>query len=338
MTNNKITLAHGNGGKLSSELINEIFKKSFSNEILNPLNDSAVLNIQGKKIAFTTDSYTVKPAFFKGGDIGKLAVCGTVNDLVVSGARPLYISAGFIIEEGYEIKNLKKIVSSMKETALQSDVLIVTGDTKVVEKGSADSIFINTSGIGLIEDNIDLNPANINENDVIIINGDIGDHGASILVSRADFPITSSLTSDCASLSQIYHILYEFLKNNEIKIMRDPTRGGIATTLNEFTEGRDFSIIIDEKMVPIKSEVKAICEMTGFDPLYLANEGKIIIVIAEKSAEKLLKKLKETDIGKNSIIIGKVTKKVKGKVILNTRVGGERIVDKLTGNMLPRIC
>ncbi|MBN2544633.1 MAG: hydrogenase expression/formation protein HypE [Spirochaetes bacterium] len=338
MSNNKITLAYGNGGKFTSELINDVFKKIFDNNILNQLNDSAVLNIQDKKIAFTTDSYTIKPVFFKGGDIGKLAVCGTVNDLIVSGAKPLYISSSFIIEEGYDFEDLSKIVRSMKTAADQSNVSIVTGDTKVVEKGSVDSIFINTSGIGIINDDIKLNLSYINENDVVIINGDIGDHGVSILLSREDFPITSSVTSDCDSLLQIYDAMHEFIKNHEIKIMRDPTRGGIATTLNEFVEGSDFSFIIDEKSLPIKNEVKAICEMTGFDPLYMANEGKILIVISRRSSEKLLKKLKNTNIGKNSRIIGKATKKEKGKVILNTQIGGYRILDKLTGNMLPRIC
>lgn len=339
MDNNKITLAFGNGGIHTHNLINEVFMKNFNNEYLNKKNDSSVIEIGNVKFAFTTDSYVVKPIFFPGGDIGKLAVTGTVNDLAVMGAKPKYLSVGMIIEEGFEISELEKIVKSMKKTADDAGVLIVTGDTKVVEKGSCDNVFINTSGIGVIENNaIDFSINKINLGDEIIINGSIGDHGITILNERENFPIEADIKSDCECLNGMINEILENVPCDKIKIMRDPTRGGLATTLNEFVENKNISIEINEEDILVKDEVRAICEITGFDPLYVANEGKIIIVCDSEYTEKILKIMKGHPAGKDSVTIGKVVDADKGNVILNTSIGGKRIIDMLRGDMLPRIC
>lgn len=359
--NRRILLAHGSGGKLMHELIEKEILKRFNNPLLSPLGDSAIFKIKGQKFAFTTDSYVVKPIFFPGGDIGKLAVYGTVNDLSMVGAKPLYISCGLILEEGIETDILDKILSSMKESARIAQVEVVTGDTKVVEKGSADKIFINTSGIGIIKNNYELSMKKIRKGDKIIINGSIGDHGIAVMSERMNLQIKSNLKSDCAPLwnlvekilnatDEVNPVRDAVLKgktqsklqwskafSNGVKFMRDPTRGGLATTLNEIVAKTNSGILIKEGKIPVKEEVKGICELLGLDPLYVANEGKVVIVASADSAEKILKIMKKDELGKQACIIGEIIDQPK-KVILETVIGGRRIVDLLSGEQLPRIC
>ncbi len=334
----KILLSHGSGGKLSHDLINELFVKYFHNKILSAQTDSAVLNIPGGHLSFTTDSYVVDPIFFPGGNIGKLAVCGTVNDLSVSGAKPLYLSCGFIIEEGLSISDLKTIVKSMSEEAAKGGVKIVTGDTKVVNKGKCDEIFINTAGIGLLEPNrkgISFGK-NISAGDKIIVNGTIGDHGIAILAARESLSFQADVQSDCASLNSLIEDCLNL--SSDIKFMRDATRGGIATVLCELAENKNLGIIIDETRVPVRELVKGTCEVFGFDPLYLANEGKVVMVVGEKDAPAILKKMKNNSLGKEAQIIGEVVSDHPAKVLMQTEVGGRRIIVMLAGEMLPRIC
>jgi len=332
----KISLSHGAGGKLSSDLINSLFKENFKNKILNRLEDSAVFNLNEQKIAFTTDSYVIQPIFFPGGDIGKLAVCGTINDLAVMGAKPLFFSCSLIIEEGLDKSILQKIILSMKKTAQKAKVQIVTGDTKVVEKGSADKIFVNTSGIGVISKGIDLGKEKIKVGDKIIINGTIGDHATAVLSIREGLEFQTKVKSDCAFLSDLISPILEF--KNKIKFMRDPTRGGLASALNEMVSEKKFGAILFEEKIPIKNEVQGFCELLGYDPLYLANEGKVIIVTAPEIAKKVLSLLRKKPKGKNAEIIGEVTDKFKGIVGLKTKFGGTRVVDMLVGEQFPRIC
>ncbi len=332
----KISLSHGAGGRLSLNLITGLFKKNFRNKILNKLEDSAVFRLDGQKVAFTTDSYVIQPIFFPGGDIGKLAVCGTINDLCVMGAKPRALSCSLIIEEGLEQSVLEKIILSMKKTAQKARVQIVTGDTKVVEKGGADKIFINTSGIGTISNEIDLGKEKIRIGDKIIINGTIGDHATAVLSSRESLEFQTRVKSDCAPLSDLIGLILKF--KNKIKFMRDPTRGGLASVLNEMVLEKRFGILLFENKIPIKDEVKGLCELLGYDPLYLANEGKVIIVIAPQVAEKALNVLRKNPKGKNAEIIGEITNKFKGLVGLKTKFGGTRLIDMPAGEQFPRIC
>lgn len=334
--NDIITLAHGSGGKLAYNLICEKFLPAFSNEYLNFLTDSASLNIEGVNLAFTTDSYVVKPLFFQGGDIGALAINGTVNDLAVMGAEALYVSCGFIIEEGLEVDILDRILNSMKKAAKITKVKIVTGDTKVVEKGAADKIFINTSGVGKVKKGYDFTKVNLQAGDKIIINGTIGDHGIAVLSAREDLKLESKIKSDCASLKDFVMDLLKVFKG--IKFMRDPTRGGLATVLNELVSEKDFGIKIYENKIPVKEEVRAVCELLGFDPLYIANEGKIVIVVSNKEADLVLNAMKKHPLGRKASIIGEIVKEPPGKVYMETVIGGTRIVDALIADQLPRIC
>lgn len=337
MTNNtKITLAHGSGGKLTHELVKQLFLPYFNNSTLSQLGDSALLQLNGMKLAFTTDSYVVKPIFFPGGDIGRLAVCGTINDLAVVGARPMFLSAGFIIEEGLEMSLLEKVVHSMKETAAFTGVGIVTGDTKVVERGSADCLYINTCGIGIVDDKINLSTSFIEVGDKIIVSGTIGDHGLAVLSERESLGFHPSIQSDCAPLSSLIGKLIASGAN--IKFMRDPTRGGLATTLNEMVNTQKYGILIEEQNIPVKDGVRALCEILGYDPLYIANEGKVVIVVAANDAVKIRGLLREDDLGKDAEIIGEVIGESPGKVCLKTVIGGTRIIDMLVGDQLPRIC
>ena len=332
-----ITLAHGSGGKLTHRLISEVFYKYFNNELLLEGSDSAVFSVDSGKMAFTTDSYVISPVFFKGGNIGKLAVCGTVNDLVVCGAHPSYLSCGFIIEEGLGLSELEAIAQAMAETAQEAGVKLVTGDTKVVQKGGADRIFINTAGIGFVPDYVSLSTKNIKARDKVILTGTMGDHGAAILVERENLKIKSSIVSDCAPLnSMLEPVLKKY--SSAIRVMRDPTRGGVATTLNELISGTGLSISINENFLPVREEVKGICEMLGMDPLYMANEGKALIIADGCHAEEILEALKESSLGKEASIIGDVSDAYPNKVLLNTIAGGHRIIDMLTGDQLPRIC
>ncbi|MFH1453738.1 MAG: hydrogenase expression/formation protein HypE [Armatimonadota bacterium] len=329
-----ITLAHGNGGRLTQKLIKEKFVSGFSNEYLNKMTDSALVSINGTKLAFTTDSYVIKPHFFPGGDIGKLAVCGTINDLAVMGAEPKYISCGFIIEEGFSLEDLSKIIDSMKDQAQKSGVKIVTGDTKVVDKGSADKIFINTSGVGQIKYNISENT--IKAGDKLIVNGTLADHGIAVYSAREKLNIKSNITSDSAPLSGL--ILSVLEKYPNVKFMRDITRGGLATVLNEVCNEENFGVEVYEDKIPVKEEVKAVCELLGFDPLYIANEGKVLFIVPRDDAENILALMKKHEYGKDARIIGEVVSSYPGKAYMRTSIGGKRIIDMLTSDQLPRIC
>ena len=334
-----ITLAHGNGGKLTHDLIESVFIPHFKNPVLNELSDSALVKAHASRCAFSTDSYVVQPLFFPGGDIGTLSVSGTVNDIAVTGARPYYLSASFIIEEGFIINNLKKIAESMAHTANTAGIHIVTGDTKVVEKGNVDGLYITTSGIGYFDDTfIPFSLNAIQPGDDVIINGTIGDHGIAILAARQDFPLSTPLKSDCAPLQNLISTILASVPPGSIHMMRDPTRGGVGTTLNEFVQNRSFGIHIDEETIPIKSEVQVICEMTGYDPFYIANEGKVIIIASQDVSKKIISLMQKDPYGKDAAIIGKVTEKNKGNVIMKTKIGGMRIIDMLAGDMFPRIC
>ncbi|MFA6621641.1 MAG: hydrogenase expression/formation protein HypE [Candidatus Caldatribacteriota bacterium] len=336
MNDKIITLDHGSGGKLSNNLISEVFLKHFDNEILNVLHDGAILPSSNKRIAFSTDSYTVTPLFFPGGNIGNLAIHGTVNDLAMCGAKPEYLSASFIIEEGVSIDILDKIASSMAESAKQSKVQIVTGDTKVVGHGEADGMYINTTGIGFIRDDIFINARQAQPGDVIIINGPIGNHGISILAARESLLLEKTIFSDTAPLSEMVSQILDTTR--EIHVLRDPTRGGLATTLNEIAQSSNVEIEIEEESIPIDENVRDTCEILGFDPLYLANEGKLIVFVSPQYAEKVLRKMKRLKYGEQSRIIGKVISKGKNPVYLKTDIGGKRLIGMLSGEQLPRIC
>nr|WP_275297769.1 hydrogenase expression/formation protein HypE [Clostridium sp. YIM B02551] len=332
----KITLIHGEGGKQSNNLIKELFIKHFNNKTLKEMGDAACLTLSSKKIAFTTDSYVVNPIFFSGGNIGKLALCGTINDLAVSGAKPVYITAGFIIEDGFPYKDLEEIVSSMGTEAKKAGVQIVAGDTKVVEKGLADGIYINTSGIGIIEDNININAKNVATGDVIILSGTLGDHGTAISCERNNFGIKGDIMSDCAALNSLVEEMLNVCP--KIHMMRDATRGGLAAVLNEIAEMSNAEITIYEKDIPISDGVKGVCYLLGLDPLYLANEGKLCAILPEEYSEIVLEVMKKNPLGKDAAIIGNITEGKKGKVYLKTIIGGTRIIDMPSGIQLPRIC
>ncbi len=332
----KVLLAHGGGGTLSHQLIQKLFFSQFDNDVLNVHHDSAMFDINGSRIAFTTDSYVVQPIFFPGGNIGDLAINGTVNDLSVSGANPLYISAGFIIEEGFEIEELWKIVLSMKEAANKAGVKIVTGDTKVVDHGKGDKIFINTSGIGLIEPGINISPKNCREGDAIILSGRIAEHGIAIMSAREGLEFETTVKSDSASLNNLISEVLSKTKN--VHVMRDPTRGGIASALNEIAESSGKGIHIFEEKISLTEEVKGACEILGLDPLYIANEGKVLIFVPNTEAEGVLNIMKKHPLGKEASIIGTVTEDDPGLVIMKTLIGSSRIVDMISGEQLPRIC
>ncbi|MCD6231872.1 hydrogenase expression/formation protein HypE [Candidatus Aerophobetes bacterium] len=331
-----ISLAHGNGGKLTQELIRDIFLPRFNNPFLAPLADSAIFKIDRKKLAFTTDSYVIKPLFFSGGDIGKLAISGTVNDLAVMGAKPIFISCGLIIEEGFPLSTLKKIIFSMEKTARKAKVCVITGDTKVVEKGSADGIFINTSGIGIIPPGINLGLEYVKIGDCIVISGTVGDHSVAILSEREELGFKESVRSDCNPLYSLVEKLKPYWEG--IKFMRDPTRGGLAGVLNEVVRGQKFSIELWEESIPLREETVAISELLGMDPLYLANEGKIIFFIKPERAEHILQVLHSHPLGKKASIIGRVVSQPLGKVYLKTSVGTKRVLDMFIEDQLPRIC
>ncbi len=329
-----ITLDYGSGGAKTSELIENLVVPNFNNAALNNLPDAASLKGK-KKIVFSTDSFVVSPYFFPGGDIGKLCVCGTVNDLSVSGAIPKYLSLAFIIEEGFPYEDLEKIVKSIKETAACVGVKIVTGDTKVVEKGKGDGLYINTAGIGF-EKLAGLSAKNIKDGDAVIVSGNVGDHGISIMTARNQNLIKGEVLSDCMSVDKIAQKLMGLKK--DLKVMRDPTRGGLATTLCEFVEGSDFSIELNEIDIPISPKVLAACDILGLDPLYAACEGRLIAIVDSKKADKALKLIQKTKGGEGAKIIGVVNKKYPGKVYVKTKIEGSRILSKLAGAQLPRIC
>jgi len=333
----RITMAHGSGGTQSHELIRQVFVSHFSNPALNVMGDSAIVEIPRTYLAFTTDSYVVKPIFFPGGDIGKLAICGTVNDLAVAGARPTYLTAGFIIEEGFEFEKLDRIVHSMATMAREAGAKIVAGDTKVVEKGSCDGIFITTSGVGEIFVKQPMLPSRIQPGDAILINGPIADHGMAIMGAREGLSIETSIESDCAPLCSLAEQLAAAVP--DIRFMRDATRGGLGTVLCEAAEGNAFGIEIEEQKVPLREGTAAACELLGIDPLYVANEGKLVAVVPGKNADMALTTLQAHPLlGKDAAIIGHVTEDNAGKVSLVTSIGSKRLVTMLSGEQLPRIC
>jgi len=333
-----ILLGHGSGGKLSHDLIESIFVKYFDNDILRQQTDSAILDLKGGQIAFTTDSFVVDPIFFPGGNIGNIAIAGTVNDLAVSGATPKYLSCGFIIEEGFPLTDLETIVKTMAEEAKEAGIKIVTGDTKVVDRGKCDKIFINTSGVGIIEENkTEIGTGNnIEIGDKIIINGSIGDHGMAVMAARNDLNISANISSDCACLN---HLIGEALKTSDnIKFMRDATRGGIGTVLSELAKGRDFGIHLKEDDLPINDGVRGMCELLGFDPLYVANEGKVVMIVGKDDADEVVETLRKNIYGRNAAVIGEIRNEHPGTTWLETIIGGKRIIDMLSGQQLPRIC
>ncbi len=332
----KILLAHGGGGVLTDNLIKEEILNKLGNSLLASLEDSAIFSIGNKRLAFTTDSFVVKPLFFPGGDIGKISVCGTVNDLAVSGANPRYLSLAFIIEEGFSIESLKKIIGSIEETAREAGVLVITGDTKVVEKGSGDQIFVNTSGIGVIEYDHNLTLSGAKEGDKIIINGYIADHGMSVLLQRSELTVDLPVESDVAPLNGLVKDILN--SSNHIRCFKDPTRGGVAGALNEIAIASSLGIVIYEKDIPVRKEVKGACDLLGFDPLTVANEGKIITICAGNEAEHILSVMKDHKYGRDSVIIGEVVNKHKGRVVIKTSIGGSRILERPYGENLPRIC
>lgn len=333
----KITLAHGNGGSLSHRLIRDVFKSEFQSPgNSQDYSDGATLPVVNGRIVMSTDSFVVSPIFFPGGDLGSLAVNGTVNDLAVCGARPLYLSVGFIIEEGFALSDLKKIARSMAAEAKKAGVSIVTGDTKVVERGACDGIYVNTAGIGELRDDAPSGVDFIKDGDAVIVSGSMGDHGMSLYALREGIGLRSSLESDCAS---VYPLVDLLLSNAiSVRIMRDPTRGGLATTLNEFVSGSSLGIILDEESIPVKNEVKGLCELLGFDPLHVANEGKLVVIVDSDHKEKAVQLIRSHEVGSDAAVIGEISSRYPGRVSLVTEVGGERIVDMLMGDMLPRIC
>ncbi len=338
MKNKQVLLGHGSGGRLSHDLISKLFVKYFDNPILRQQTDSALLKVESSHIAFTTDSYVVDPIFFPGGNIGKIAIAGTVNDLAVSGATPKYISCGFIIEEGFALADLETIVKTMAEEAQKAHVLIVTGDTKVVDRGKCDKVFINTAGIGIIEETqLEISSGkNIKVGDKIIINGSIADHGMAILSARNDLNIRAEINSDCACLN---HMIKEIVDiGAAIKFMRDATRGGVATVLTELASGSNYGIELDEAKIVVNETVRGMCEILGFDPLYVANEGKVLMVVAAEDSDRVIDTLKSNEFGKEASIIGEIVDKHHGKGWITTSIGGKRIIDMLAGEQLPRIC
>jgi len=336
-----ITLAHGAGGKAMRDLIADIFVSGFDNDTLSQLEDQARIDAtallgEGGKLAMTTDSYVVAPLFFPGGDIGKLAVTGTVNDLAVGGATPKYLSCGMIIEEGMSVAELRRIVASMKATADAAGVQIVTGDTKVVPRGAADRLFINTAGIGVIPGGVDIATHRARPGDTILLNGFIGDHGAAIADARGELSLESNIETDCQPLNGLIQAMLDVCP--DIHCMRDATRGGVATVLNEFAEASGTCMRIEEGQIPIRPEVRGLSEILGLDPLYLANEGKLVAIVPAASVEALLEVMRAHPAGRHSACIGRVTEAPANTVILETGFGGERIVDMLVGEQLPRIC
>jgi hydrogenase expression/formation protein HypE len=334
--NGTVLLGHGSGGKMTSELIRDLFLPAFHNAALDRLDDQAIVSVNGCRLAFTTDSFVVKPLFFPGGDIGSLAVHGTVNDLAMGGARPLFLSAAFIIEEGFSMDELRRIVASFGGAARAAGVEVVTGDTKVVERGSGDGVFINTSGIGLVPSHVSLSANQAREGDRILLSGPIGDHGMAILAQREGLEFESTIRSDSAALNGL---VAEMLKaSQEIRCMRDPTRGGLASALNEIAEQSHAGMELEETAIPIREQVRAACEILGLDPLYVANEGKLIAIVAASAEEKLLAAMRRHPLGREAQVIGTVTREHPGLVTMRTPLGTSRIVDMLAGDQLPRIC
>ncbi len=335
--NEQIVMGHGAGGRMSHQLIQKAFVSAFQNPALQAGDDAALVESGlSQKLSFSTDSHVVSPLFFPGGDIGKLAVCGTVNDVAMLGAKPLYLTAGFILEEGLQMETLQRVIASMKEAADEANVKIVAGDTKVVQKGKADGLYITTAGVGVVRDGVSVSGANAKPGDVIILSGSIGDHGIAVLGARGELGFQSSIQSDVAPLNHLIEAMLDASPN--IHVLRDPTRGGLATTLNEIASQSGIGIMLNELTIPVHPEVNAACEMLGFDPLYVANEGKLVAFVPPDEADRVLAAMKQTRYGEGAVLIGEVTTEPKGRVLLKTALGTTRVVDMLAGEMLPRIC
>jgi hydrogenase expression/formation protein HypE len=332
----QIVLGHGSGGRLTQQLVETIVMPAFRNELLDAQHDGAIFSVGGAQLAFSTDSYVVHPIFFPGGNIGDLAVNGTVNDLAMCGAKPRYLSVSFIIEEGLAIDELWKIVCSMKDAADRAGVSLVTGDTKVVDRGKCDCIFINTSGIGIVPDGIHIDPANARPGDAIILSGPIASHGMAIMSVREGLEFDTPIESDTAPLNGLVESMLR--ASHGIRILRDPTRGGVASALNEIAQKSKSGIVIDEAAIPVRSEVQGACEILGLDPLYVANEGKLIAFVSPNDTEAVLDAMRKNPLGKEAVVIGEVSGDHSGVVVMKTRIGGSRVVDMLSGEQLPRIC
>ncbi len=337
----KIVLGHGGGGKLSNELVENLFLPAFSNETLDKLSDSAQLDVaellaDGGRLSFSTDSFVVQPLFFRGGNIGNLAVNGTVNDVAMAGAKPLFLSCGFIIEEGFDVEKLGIIAETMGEAARRAEVRIVTGDTKVVDKGKGDGVFINTSGIGIIPKDINIAPNLAKPGDVVIVSGEIGLHGVAIMSEREGLDFDAVIESDCANLNFLVEEMLAVTK--EIKVLRDPTRGGIASSLNEIAKLSDVGIVLHDTNIPVPRVVRSACEMLGLDPFYVANEGKLLAIVAREKADELLEAMQKNEFGQKAAIIGEIVEEHKGMVVSKTSFGATRVVDMQLGEQLPRIC
>ena len=338
----QIVLGHGSGGKLTSELIDTIFLPAFKNPILDKLDDQAVLTINGARLAFTTDSFVVTPIFFPGGDIGTIAVNGTVNDLAMSGARPLYLAAAFILEEGLAVEDLRRVVESMRAAAEEAGVQFVTGDTKVVNRGKGDQIFITTTGIGVVEGNLNISADRARPGDKILLSGYIGDHGMAIMSQRENLEFEGAIASDCASLNGLVASMLDTPSTGGsmdfIHCLRDPTRGGVATTLNEIAKRAGVGMVLREQSIPVRESVKGACELLGLDPLYVANEGKLLAVVAPEMADDVLQQIRRHERGRDAAMIGEVVSGHPGMVLMKTEIGGTRVLDVMFGEQLPRIC
>jgi hydrogenase expression/formation protein HypE len=332
----RVVLGHGSGGRLSAELLRDVFLPVFTNPVLARLDDQATLEIGNTRIAFTTDSFVVKPLFFPGGDIGSLAVHGTINDLAMGGAKPLFLSVGFILEEGFPTDELRKIAASMANSAAAAGVAIVTGDTKVVEKGKGDGVFVNTTGIGIVPDGVRLSASQARPGDSVILSGSVGDHGIAILARREGLEFDTEIQSDSAPLHELVQAMLG--ASREIRCMRDPTRGGLSSTLNEIASQSGVSIRIEESKIPVHEQVRGACELLGLDPLYVANEGKLVAIVAPEAAADVLAAMRMQERGRDAVLIGTVGDRSPGLVTMKTAFGSTRIVDLLAGDQLPRIC
>jgi hydrogenase expression/formation protein HypE len=332
----QIVLGHGSGGKLSAQLIESVFLPAFNNPTLNKLDDQAVLQINGSRLAFTTDAFVVTPLFFPGGDIGRLAINGTVNDLAMSGARPLYLAAAFILEEGLATDELRRIVQSMSESARDAGVQLVAGDTKVVNRGKGDKIFISTTGIGVIEKAVNISADRATPGDKIILSGFIGDHGMAILSQRENLEFEGVIKSDCAALHQLVNDMLE--ASLDIHVLRDPTRGGVATVLNEIAQRSKTGMLLRETDIPVHETVRGACEILGLDPMYVANEGKLVAIVPAQDADVVVDRMHQNPLGRDARVIGEVVREHAGMVLMQTEIGGTRVVDTLFGEQLPRIC
>jgi hydrogenase expression/formation protein HypE len=337
----QIVLGHGSGGKLTAELIDKVFRPAFANPILDKLDDQAVVQVNGARLAFTTDSFVVTPIFFPGGDIGRLAINGTVNDLAMSGARPLYLAAAFILEEGLAADDLRRVVESMRDAANQAGVQLVTGDTKVVNRGKGDQVFITTTGLGVIDRPVEISADRARPGDKIILSGFIGDHGMAIMSQRENLEFEGAIESDCAPLHGLVNVMLEVMDGDgfvAIHCLRDPTRGGVATTLNEIAGRSQVGMLLQERDIPVRDTVKGACEILGLDPLYVANEGKLVGIVAAEAADQIVHGMRQHPYGGEAVVIGEVVDDHAGMVLMKTEIGGTRVLDVMFGEQLPRIC